>query len=240
PSGDRRRPGRRPPPPPPPGEGEERRPPPPREDEDGPPGRPPAFTIVQLDREQLTGSVLPDLVKRYFSDEYDVEIAREDGSDVLYSSSGDRRGRLSYTPELTVPVFRVLQFGNGEPPPRGQEKWILAVRRRNATLDETVAATRRRNLLTTAGVLLVLAGSGIMLMMMLRRAETLRKQQLEFVAGVTHELNTPLAALQSAGQNLADGVTHEPAQVSRYGAMIVKESRRLGDMVGQVLEYAGM
>lgn len=241
PSGDRRRPGHRPPPPPPrEGEGEKRRPPPPREDEEGPPGRPPAFTIVQLDREQLTGSVLPDLVKRYFSDEYDVEIAREDGSDVLYSSNSDRRGRLSYTPELTVPVFRILQFGNGEPPPRGQEKWILAVRHRNGTLEQTVSATRRRNLFTTAGVLLVLAGSGIMLMLMLRRAETLRRQQLEFVAGVTHELNTPLAALQSAGQNLADGVTHEPAQVSRYGTMIVKEARRLGDMVAQVLEYAGM
>jgi signal transduction histidine kinase len=77
-------------------------------------------------------------------------------------------------------------------------------------------------------------------MLMLRRAETLRRQQLEFVAGVTHELNTPLAALQSAGQNLADGVTHEPAQVARYGVMITREARRLGDMVGQVLEYAGM
>jgi signal transduction histidine kinase len=240
PSGERRRDGPRPPPPPPrddrngPDDRDERRPPPPDE---GPPGRPPAFTIVQLDRDYLTGSVLPELARRYFNDEYDIEIAREDDSNVLYRSD---RANGPFHPELTVPVFRVLQFGNGEPPPRGQEKWILAVRRRNATLDETVAATRRRNLLTTAGVLLVLAGSGMMLMMMLRRAETLRKQQLEFVAGVTHELNTPLAALQSAGQNLADGVTHEPAQVARYGTMIVKESRRLGDMVAQVLEYAGM
>lgn len=237
PSGERHRQGPHPPPPPPPNgpdDRDERRPPPP---EEGPPGRPPAFTIVQLDREYLTGSVLPELAHRYFENEYDLEIARDDGSDVLYRS--DRSSR-PFNAELTVPVFRVLQFGNGEPPPRGQENWILAVRRRNATLDETVAATRRRNLLTTAGVLLVLAGSGIMLMMMLRRAETLRKQQLEFVAGVTHELNTPLAALQSAGQNLADGVTHEPAQVARYGTMIVKESRRLGDMVAQVLEYAGM
>ena len=233
PSGERRRREGRPPPPPPPHEGDERRPPPP---DDGPPGRPPAFTIVQLDHEYLVNAILPDLAQRYFEGQYDIEIARDDGSAVLYQSGSSG----SFKPELTVPVFRVLQFGNGEPPPRTNENWILAVRHRNATLDETVAATRRRNLLTTAGVLLVLAGSGIVLMLMLRRAENLRRQQLEFVAGVTHELNTPLAALQSAGQNLADGVTHEPAQVSRYGAMIVKESRRLGDMVAQVLEYAGM
>ncbi|HJW93961.1 MAG TPA: HAMP domain-containing sensor histidine kinase [Thermoanaerobaculia bacterium] len=241
PSGERRRREGRPPPPPPPPRREEgreddgRRPPPP---DDGPPGRPPAFTIVQLDRAELVNTVLPDLAQRYFAGQYDIEIARDDGREVLFRSDASK---TRFEPELTVPVFRILQFGNGEPPPRmDDEKWILGVRHRHATLDETVSATRRRNLLTTFGVLLVLAGSGIALMLMLRRAEMLRRQQLEFVAGVTHELNTPLAALQSAGQNLKDGVTHEPAQVSRYGAMIVKESRRLGDMVAQVLEYAGM
>jgi signal transduction histidine kinase len=237
PSGERRRPEGRPPPPPPPpreGDGEFDRRPPPRDDD---PGRPPAFTIIQLDREHLTREILPELARRYFQEQYDFEIASEDHRNVLYRSDP---AHDPFRAELTVPIFRILQFGNGEPPPRGQESWVLDVRHRTAPLEETVAATRRRNLLTTAGVLFVLAVSGFVLMMMLRRAETLRRQQLEFVAGVTHELNTPLAALQSAGQNLADGVTHEPAQVSRYGAMIVKESRRLGDMVGQVLEYAGM
>ena len=75
---------------------------------------------------------------------------------------------------------------------------------------------------------------------MLRGAERLRLQQLEFVAGVTHELNTPVAALTSAGQNLADGIITEPSQVSRYGTAIVKESRRLTEMIGQVLAYGGM
>jgi len=65
-------------------------------------------------------------------------------------------------------------------------------------------------------------------------------EQLEFVAGVTHELNTPVAALSSAGQNLADGIVTEPSQVARYGAAIVKESRRLTEMIGQVLAYGGM
>jgi len=238
PSGERRRREGRPPPPPPPQEGEFGRRPPPREDgPPGPPGNPPAFTIIQLDREHLTREVVPELARRYFQEQYDFQIASEDHRNVLYRSDP---AHDPFRAELTVPIFRILQFGNGEPPPRGQENWVLDVRHRAAPLEETVAATRRRNLLMTAGVLFVLAVSGFVLMMMLRRAETLRRQQLEFVAGVTHELNTPLAALQSAGQNLADGVTHEPAQVSRYGAMIVKESRRLGDMVGQVLEYAGM
>src|SRR5258708_17838665 len=92
----------------------------------------------------------------------------------------------------------------------------------------------------TGGILAVLAGTVLALVAMLRGAERLRLQQLEFVAGVTHELNTPVAALTSAGQNLADGIIAEPSQVARYGAAIVKESRRLTEMIGQVLAYGGM
>ena len=43
-----------------------------------------------------------------------------------------------------------------------------------------------------------------------QRARRLARQQIEFVAGVTHELNTPLAAIRSAGQNLADGIVTDP------------------------------
>jgi len=107
-------------------------------------------------------------------------------------------------------------------------------------MEEVVAATRRRNLMLTGGILAVLAGTVLALAFMLRTAERLRSQQLEFVAGVTHELNTPVAALTSAGQNLADGIITEPSQIARYGSAIVKESRRLTEMIGQVLAYGGM
>src|SRR5207253_1494131 len=85
-----------------------------------------------------------------------------------------------------------------------------------------------------------LALSFILLAVLARRAERLRVQQLEFVAGITHEVNTPLAALTSAGQNLADGVVTERAQVAKYGTMVVKESRRLSELVAQVLDFAGV
>src|SRR4029077_10616572 len=62
-------------------------------------------------------------------------------------------------------------------------------------------------------------------------------QQIEFVAGITHELHTPLAALASAGQNLADSV---PVDTVRYGDTIVKETHRLIDLVDQVLQFGGI
>jgi len=51
---------------------------------------------------------------------------------------------------------------------------------------------------------------------------------------------TPLAAVRSAGQNLADGVVVEPPQVRRYGSLIEKEGRRLSVMVSEILDLAGM
>jgi signal transduction histidine kinase len=77
-------------------------------------------------------------------------------------------------------------------------------------------------------------------MVVTQRAQRLARLQIEFVAGVTHELNTPLTAIRSAGQNLAAGVVAEPGQVRRYGNLIESEGRRLSDMVGQALELAGI
>jgi signal transduction histidine kinase len=73
-----------------------------------------------------------------------------------------------------------------------------------------------------------------------QRARYLARQQLEFVAGVTHELHTPLAAIRSAGQNLADGVVSDPQQTRRYGDLIQKEGGRLTALVAQVLDFAGI
>ena len=43
-----------------------------------------------------------------------------------------------------------------------------------------------------------------------RRAQRLAQQKMEFVAAISHELRTPLAVICSAGENLADGVVHDP------------------------------
>jgi signal transduction histidine kinase len=63
---------------------------------------------------------------------------------------------------------------------------------------------------------------------------------MEFVAAVSHELRTPLAVIRSAGENLADGVVADAAQVKRYGALVETEGRRLTAMVDRVMEFAGI
>ena len=82
---------------------------------------------------------------------------------------------------------------------------------------QMVARVRTRNLAVGFGVLALLGATGALLATGAQRARRLARQQMEFVAGVTHELNTPLAAIRSAGQNLADGIVTDAAQVRRYG-----------------------
>ncbi len=103
-----------------------------------------------------------------------------------------------------------------------------------------MATVRTRNLVVGFGVLALLGATAVLLATGAQRARRLARQQMEFVAGVTHELNTPLAAIRSAGQNLADGIVKDPAQVRRYGGLIEKEGGRLTALVTQVLDFAGI
>jgi signal transduction histidine kinase len=118
--------------------------------------------------------------------------------------------------------------------------WELVVRHRAGSLEAAVSALRFRNLAVSLGVLALLAVSMVMILVSTERAQHLARQQMEFVAGVTHELQTPLAVIRSAGQNLADGVIETSGQVKEYGSLIANEGRRLSAMVDQVLEYAGL
>jgi signal transduction histidine kinase len=127
--------------------------------------------------------------------------------------------------------------------PRGGEAtgpWVLLVQHRGGSLVTAVETVRRRNLAVGLGILALLGTAAVVLAVGGQRARHLARQQLEFVAGVTHELHTPLAAIRSAGQNLRDGVVREPAQVVRYGDMIQKEGSRLTALVAQVLDFAGI
>jgi signal transduction histidine kinase len=209
--------------------------PPPRDRPRRPPQRP-SLLIIELDRGFITRSLVPDLARHAFGDEYDIALADHNGA-ILFRSDTAWNG--------THPDFERPLFSAGIPDPlrspiAESTTWQLLVRRHEGAPAGLVAAARRRNLAISAAILVILGFAVVMLVLLLRRAESLRRQQMEFVAGVTHELNTPLAALTSAGQNLADGVVSGSEQTARYGQLIVKESRRLTGMVGQVLDFAGL
>jgi len=174
--------------------------------------------------------------------------------DLLAGPRGPGRGEGRFgpveegRPDRREDVERALRFGGrfrprpGAGPPLSAETglWRLVVRHRGGSLAESVAVARRRNLAVGLGVLGLLGGAAVLLALGGQRARRLAHQQLEFVAGISHELNTPLTAIRSAAQNLADGIVVEPEPVRRYGELIRRESDRLIALVGQVLDFAGI
>jgi len=115
----------------------------------------------------------------------------------------------------------------------------LAVMPREGSLQKVVANARRRNLGVGFLILLLLGASVVLIFMLIRRMHLLAKQQMEFVAGVSHDLRTPVAVLCSASENLADGMVQTREEMSQYGEMIRSESYQLAELVEQVLEFAG-
>jgi signal transduction histidine kinase len=222
-------------------------------------------TIVRLDRQRLVDELIAEIVERQFAlsggSVLRVAVLAPSGpvwlSDPTQPVSaytpgeverpllglravhrGDRRGAPGLGP---LPVRPTTGGGRRGPPLLlADGPWRLVIRPTAGSLDAVVARARRRNLAVSAGVLALLAASFAVLVVATQRARRLARQRMELVAGVTHELNTPLAAIRSAGQNLADGVVADPEQVRRYGALIEREGQRLSALVGQALKLAGI
>lgn len=108
----------------------------------------------------------------------------------------------------------------------------------SGSLELAVEERRRKDLAIGLGVLFVLAGAMALVLVSARRASQLASMQVAFVAGITHELRTPLSAICSIGENLADGVVGAGGQARRYGELIQEQGKRLGGMIEQTLQFA--
>jgi signal transduction histidine kinase len=141
-------------------------------------------------------------------------------------------GKRAAGPSLPMSAAgELVEFGT-------KEYWKLQVTHRAGSLEAFAAQTRRRNLLLSAAILVLLAGSLMLALVAAHRAHSLGRQQVEFVAGISHELRTPVTVMGVAAANLADGIVSEPEEVSRYGKHIQQEVRRLTEMLEHVLSYA--
>ncbi|MFM9033876.1 MAG: sensor histidine kinase [Mycobacterium sp.] len=59
----------------------------------------------------------------------------------------------------------------------------------------------------------------------------------DFVANVSHELKTPVAAMSVLSEALLESI-NDPATTERFGRRLNTEARRLGNMVGELIELS--
>lgn len=133
----------------------------------------------------------------------------------------------------TAVFTRTSADGSGDSP------WTLMVQHSSGSLDAYLASTLRQNLAMGFGILALLAAAVIAIIFSAQRAKMLAQRQVDFVSSVSHEFRTPLAVIYSAGENLADGITKEQTQISKYGELIKGEGKKLTGMVEQILDFAG-
>ena len=118
--------------------------------------------------------------------------------------------------------------------------WKLWLSFKAGSLDEFVSKTRNRNLTISFGILLLLGISGVMIIIFAQRSRELAEQQMLFVAGVSHELRTPITVIRSAAENLSEGVIQNEERKMEYAQLMLSESKRLSEMVDQIMEFSGI
>ncbi|MDP9072167.1 MAG: HAMP domain-containing histidine kinase [Actinomycetota bacterium] len=70
------------------------------------------------------------------------------------------------------------------------------------------------------------------------REHALEKSRRELVAGVSHDLRTPLAAVRSLAEALEDGLVFEDSEVARYHRRIRSEADHLSQLVDDLFELS--
>ncbi|MBN8730491.1 MAG: HAMP domain-containing histidine kinase [Acidobacteria bacterium] len=148
---------------------------------------------------------------------------------------GQPKGR---GPRADRPSFRGRGLAAQSVQGGGEGHWRLAVRHRAGSLEAAVDGLRKRNLALGFAMLLLLGASVLLIVTLTRRTQKLARAHSEFLAGISHELLTPLAVIRSAADNLADGVAVSNERAQQYGEIIRKQSRRLSEMVQDALGFA--
>ncbi|HEX9940874.1 MAG TPA: HAMP domain-containing sensor histidine kinase [Thermoanaerobaculia bacterium] len=118
--------------------------------------------------------------------------------------------------------------------------WKIGLASRHAT----PAVVARRNFLVNIGLSAALAtvllGGLALALRTASREMKLSQMKNEFVSNVSHELRTPLASVRVFGEFLRLGRFDGPDKVREYGDYIETESRRLTQLINNILDFASI
>jgi len=117
-------------------------------------------------------------------------------------------------------------------------RWWARVRPSDPTAVMAIV-DRQVRLYTTAFVflsVLMAAGLWVLASVTLREGE-LARRKADFAANVSHELRTPLTLIRASAEAMSNRPDLKRDRVERYLGIIDRETRRLGDLITNVLQY---
>ncbi|MGM0505959.1 MAG: sensor histidine kinase [Bacteroidota bacterium] len=183
-----------------------------------------------IDRDYLIQEVLEPGLRDKFGDasESGVAVWLLDfmQEEVLARSDGE----MDYSRDLQIDLRQRF--------PELLDNWILHGSLIDSPTIIASNASLRRNLIVMSMALLALIGAFAFIFITSRKERELMQRQSGFLANITHELKTPLSAMQAAGENLSDGRVRDPERIRTYGEHIYNETLRLRKMIDKLLDIA--
>jgi len=116
--------------------------------------------------------------------------------------------------------------------------WTVALQGGLATPERWARTNFYLNMSLSIALAMLLVGGLVVTLRSALREVRLSAMKNEFVSNVSHELRTPLASIRVFGEFLRRGRVDDPDKVREYGRYIETESRRLTQLINNILDFS--
>lgn len=210
----------------------------------------PSFRILLYpitdDSSRLVGLAGMILDERYFREKVLPKAIRDALSELSDRGEGpiisveDSQGRVVYSTDPLADDGDLWRTEARRPFGFVFTDWSVALATRHATAAEVAHRNFALNLGLSAALAAVLVCGLMLALRYASREMKLSQMKNEFVSNVSHELRTPLASIRVFGELLRLGRFGGVDKAREYGDFIETESRRLTQLINNILDFASI
>jgi len=193
--------------------------------------------------------LLPEVVSRslpkFFSEgsEYDLVVTVWDGDGKVVFANGPTMERRQGSEMMHASIGG--KPDKGTPEVERAFSFVFTDHRigltsRHATPAQVAKRSFAVNIALFAALSTALLAGIVLALRTASREMKLSEMKSDFVSNVSHELRTPLASIRVFGEFLRLGRVENPDKVREYGVYIETESRRLTQLINNILDFASI